>query len=184
MVLVCTFAVAGELEPRFTPTSVSNDGTRFIFQTDKDAPRQRLVSFDITDTFFTLTEVLAEDPEALILDAYVVADNHLMVRKSRNVKDELYIYQLIGDKAQLIGRVAPDWSGQFSIEKPRWRDQKWFTAMLTGFTSPGIAMMYDFRKPLEQRWMKIREHAIEGLKADEFLTEQVCRKLYSNHFFR
>lgn len=59
-------------------TFVGNEGTRFFFLTDKDAPRRRLVSVDVSQQAIAPTPVIAEDKATLdgvsLVGGVLVAD--------------------------------------------------------------------------------------------------------------
>lgn len=133
---------------------------------------------DITDPEFALSEVLPQDQEAALTSCSIFANDHVLVQYSRNVKDELYVYKLIngdttGAALELVERITPDWIGTIYGYHARTREQTFVGAMLVGFTSPGIAGHYDTTKPVGQRWSKLREHVVDGLKPEEFIAEQV-----------
>ncbi|EJD43933.1 hypothetical protein AURDEDRAFT_65764 [Auricularia subglabra TFB-10046 SS5] len=150
-------------------TYIANNGSKFFFSTDKDASKKRIVSFDLNDLAFALSEVVAQDPDALLEDVVVAGKDYMVLNYSRNVKDELYVYSLTGER---IERVAEDFVGTVTLSRPK-RHHDQFFAMLVGFTSPGICYQYDFTKPVGQRWTAIRKHQVKGLNPDEFVSEQV-----------
>ncbi|KAH7107917.1 prolyl oligopeptidase [Auriculariales sp. MPI-PUGE-AT-0066] len=157
---------------------IVNTGTRFFFLTNKDAPRHRIVSVDIADPTFTSIELLPEDKDASLEDATVFANDHIALTYSRNVQSEVYIYKLEGDdtptpRLTQLERVAGDWVGTISVYGTRLREQPRVGVVLSGFTSPGIAGMYDATRPVGQRWKTVREHVVKGLQPEEFISEQV-----------
>ena len=84
------------------------------------------------------------------------------------VIDELYIYDLNGKR---IKRIAEDFVGAISVSN--YRDQEWFFATLSGFTTPGTVAKYDFRLPEDERWSVYRNTLVKGLKPEDFSAEQV-----------
>ncbi|KAH7107918.1 prolyl oligopeptidase [Auriculariales sp. MPI-PUGE-AT-0066] len=150
-----------------------NDGTKFTFHTNKDAPRKRIVSFDLSDSSFALTDVLPEENDATLVSASLFATDHVAVRYSRNVNDELYVYKLEGGSLVLVERVASDWLGALVPGETQHKDQPYFMTLASGFTSPGIVANYDMAKPQGQRWTVIREHVVPGLVPTDFICEQV-----------
>ncbi|KAI0699823.1 prolyl oligopeptidase [Cytidiella melzeri] len=148
---------------------VANDGTLFYFLTNKDAPQYKLVSVDISAQKPEFKDVIPEDKDAHLEDVLPVANDKLITVYKRNVKDEIYIHSLDG---QRFKRVAPDFVGAVSVGGRR--TQPWFFATLTGFTNPGIVAKYDFTvDDEEKRWSTYRTTFLKGLKADEFEANQV-----------
>ncbi|KZV88821.1 hypothetical protein EXIGLDRAFT_741088 [Exidia glandulosa HHB12029] len=151
-------------------TYIANIGSKFIFKTDKNASKQRIISVDVADPTFSETTVVPEDDTALLQDCTAVGTDYMVLNYSRNVKDEVYLYTLDGKKVE---RIAEDFIGTIGLGRPNSRDQTYFTAMMMGFTSPGISAFYDFSKPEGQRWVVLRKHEVGGLNPEDFLSEQV-----------
>lgn len=77
----------------FFACSISNDGTKFYLQTNKDAPQYRVVSFDLADPTSTFHEFLPEDNNALLEVVKAIGDKFIVIYK-RNVRS-LYRIQLL-----------------------------------------------------------------------------------------
>ena len=69
-----------------------------------------------------------------------------------------------------IERVAPNHVGAIDIEAQR--DHSFFTATLSGFTSPGTVHLYDFGKETN-RWSLLRAPEMKGIKTEDYDVEQV-----------
>lgn len=150
---------------------IANNGNKFYFQTNKDAPQYKLVSVDISapPAQRTFEDVIPEDKNAHLEDVLAIADDKFAVVYKRNVKDEIYIYDMNGKQLE---RVAPDFVGAASIAGRR--SQPWFFATLTGFTNPGIVSRYDFtQQDPAKRWSTYRTTLLKGLKAEDFEAQQV-----------
>ncbi|KAG8840264.1 hypothetical protein FRB91_006361, partial [Serendipita sp. 411] len=145
---------------------LGNDGPVLYLQTNKDSPRDKVVSVDISQNPPVFKDVIPEDPEATLVSASLVG-GHLVVVYSRNVQDELYLYTKSGEKLQ---RLAEDFVGSI-VATAREKDT-WFFVTTTGFTTPGIIYRYDFNAPEDARWTTHREVKIKGIKADDFLVHQ------------
>ena len=167
--LVCSIALANKVELRGF-CSIANDGTKFYFLTNKDAPRYKLVSIDISEPAEKriFKDVIPEDKDAHLEDILPINGNKLAVVYKRNVKDEIYIYAMDGTQ---LKRVAPEFVGAATVAGRRKQD--WFFVSLTGFTNPGIIAQYDFRKTEEERWSIYRTTLLQGLKAEDFEAQQV-----------
>ncbi|KAI0922051.1 hypothetical protein AcV5_000515 [Taiwanofungus camphoratus] len=149
---------------------VANDGTRFYFLTDKDAPQYKLVSVDLADPpeQRVFHDVIPEDKDAHLDDVRAVNHNYLIAKYKRNVKDEIYIYSMEGKRLE---RIASEFVGAAHVSGKR--HQPWFFASLVGFTNPGIVARYEFSKRPEERWSIYRKTSVTGLNSDDFLAEQV-----------
>lgn len=65
--------------------SIANDGTKFYFKTNKDAPQYKLVSIDIASEKREFKEVIPEDKDAHLEDVLAISDDKLIVVYKRNV---------------------------------------------------------------------------------------------------
>ncbi|PSS31987.1 hypothetical protein PHLCEN_2v2229 [Hermanssonia centrifuga] len=149
---------------------IANDGPKFYFLTNKDAPQYKLVSVDISapSEQRVWKEVIPEDKDAHLEDVLPVNHDKLAIVYKRNVKDEIYIYSTEGER---LTRVAPDFVGAVNLNGRR--SQAWFFATLTGFTNPGIVAQYDFSKKQEEQWSIYRTTILKGLIASDFEAQQV-----------
>lgn len=70
----------------FSP-SIANDGTKFYFLTNKDAPQYKLVTIDIADPpeKQVFKDLIPEDEGAALEQALVVNNDSLVVVYKRNV---------------------------------------------------------------------------------------------------
>ena len=115
------------------------------------------------------TDLIAEDPDSILTSASVVNGSALLVIRSRDVKDELTMHDLAtGSKRS---QVASGLIGSFAQLTGR-RHHKEFFFKLVGFSNPGLVYRYEFESPEkgEQLW---RSTVVQGLKPDDFTTEQV-----------
>ena len=64
---------------------IGNDGSKFYFMTNKDAPMFKIISIDISDPNFTRTEIVPEDKEAKLESADLVNEDTLALVYKRNV---------------------------------------------------------------------------------------------------
>ena len=65
--------------------SIGNDGTRFYFLTDKDAPREKIITIDIADQKFTQKDLVPEQKDAKLEIVELVGD-HLIIVYKRDVR--------------------------------------------------------------------------------------------------
>jgi prolyl oligopeptidase len=114
-------------------------------KTNKDAPNHRVVTIDISIpdrvASQTFTPFIKEDPEAPIQQIKPINGDTWAVVYSRNVKDELWLYNKHGKQ---IKRLAEDHVGVLNISGRRDFHQLFVTA--SGFTNPGVVYLYEFSK--------------------------------------
>lgn len=72
---------------------MANDGRKFYAQTNKDADRNRIITFTLPDGSSTqdhkvaLEEFIPEDPNGAILESFQAVNNtHFLVHYSKNVR--------------------------------------------------------------------------------------------------
>lgn len=155
---------------------IANDGSRFYFMTNQNAPCYKMVAYDLGKPEQGFTDLIAEDPESILTSAFVVNQDELLVVRSRDVKDELHVHTLqTGEKK---GRIAANLIGDFAQFTGRREHSEIFFKM-TGFSNPGLVYRYDFKK--QSRTDKgsaegeklFRSTVVNGLKPEEFETEQI-----------
>ncbi|PWZ03608.1 hypothetical protein BCV70DRAFT_197810 [Testicularia cyperi] len=174
---------------KYVLSFVANDGNRFYFVTNKDAPNYRVVYCDIdpsraqeTDNVWDLTgddieihDLIPEDKDALLSSVTTIADNKLLVVYSRDVKDELYQYELKSGKR--IERLLPDLVGTIDqIAGKREHDHAFIK--FGSFVNPGQVVRLDWEadSPGDARIKKQTAYydtQVEGIKAEDFVSEQV-----------
>lgn len=169
---------------------VTSKGNRFYFMTNKDAPNYRLVSVDLdpatqaheTSNVWELTgndvelrDVIAEDKDALLSSVQVIDSNKLLVVYSRDVKDELYQYEL--ETGKRVERLLPDLVGTIDQIAARHEDDHAFVKF-GSFVNPGQVVRLDWQAGSAPDARKAKQTAyydtqVEGIKADDFVSEQV-----------
>ncbi|MDB5668734.1 MAG: family peptidase [Alphaproteobacteria bacterium] len=119
-------------------TYLGNSGTRFYWQTNKDAPRQRIVAMDVANPA-ALTEIVAEDA-ATLQGASIVGDR-LILRYLADAKSEVRTFDLAGRR---LGTIALPGIGQVSGLSGDMSDSETFYSFAS-FNSPGAIYRYDSR---------------------------------------
>ncbi|SOV01817.1 related to Prolyl endopeptidase [Ustilago sp. UG-2017a] len=171
---------------------ITNKGNRFYFMTNKDAPNYRLVSVDIdpnkalaTKNVWELTgedavvkDVIAEDKNALLGSVQVIDHNKLLVVYSRDVKDELYQYQL--ETGKRVERLLPDLVGTIDQIAARHSDDHAFVKF-GSFVNPGQVVRLNWETnsapdAKKQEQTAYYDTQVEGIKANDFVSEQVFIK--------
>lgn len=171
---------------------VTNKGNRFYFMTNKDSPNYRLVWVDIdpnqaqqTDNVWDLTgndvelhDVIPEDKDALLSSVQVIDHNKLLVVYSRDVKSELYQYEL--ESGKRIERLLPDLVGTIEQIAARHEDERAFIKF-SSFVNPGQVVRLDWESNSAPDAKKVNQVAyydtqVQGIKAEDFVSEQVFIK--------
>ncbi|KZO94890.1 prolyl oligopeptidase [Calocera viscosa TUFC12733] len=165
---------------------LANDDTFFYFYTNLNAPRYRVITVDISASSPEWNEWLAEDAQGGKLeDATALPGGLWGVQFSRDVRDEVYLYDAAGTPVQ---RLAEEFIG--TIESSGRRDSDEFWLFMVGFTTPGAAgrWVLPAASPSAHangtatgtnghasygKWEPWRSTAVKGLSADEFDAEQV-----------
>ncbi|EPQ29036.1 uncharacterized protein PFL1_03326 [Pseudozyma flocculosa PF-1] len=167
---------------------VGNVGDRFYFLTNKDAPNYRLVYCDIDfgrsragpvwsleGDDVELRDHIAEDAGALLSSVSLVAQNKLLVVYSRDVKDELYQYDLVTGKR--IERLLPDLVGTISQISGRKDDDHAFVQFVS-FVNPGQIVRLDWTgktagsdKVTSQKLYSSTR--VAGIRSEDFVSEQI-----------
>lgn len=115
-------------------------------KTNKDAPNHRVMTIDISDEervkSLKFTPFIDEDPQAPIQQIKPVNQDTWAVVYSRDVKDELYLFNRDG---KCVKRLAEDHVGVLNISGRRDFHRLFVTA--SGFTNPGVVYSYDFSRP-------------------------------------
>ncbi|PKI85371.1 hypothetical protein MVES_000439 [Malassezia vespertilionis] len=128
---------------------ITNNANRFYFLTNKDAPNYRIVYADIDPDAAQAVEhvtdlgggvdkfvdLVPEDKDAILTSAKVVAQNKLLVTLSRDVKDELWLFDL--DSGKRIMQLLPDLVGTISQVTGRREDSESFVSTMS-FANPGM----------------------------------------------
>lgn len=150
--------------------SLANDGTRFYARINKDAPKRRVVRFDLTeDGHSGFVNVIPEDPEALLESSPVVNQDFIVALYSRNVQSEMWLYTLAGERLKRLEPI-PGFIGCAELVSKRHMSS--FGVALTNFVTPAVHYSYDFGRPEGQEWVLVRKQEVPGLNADEFIVEQ------------
>lgn len=150
---------------------MANDGSRFWFQTNKDAPNERVVVVDVDADELAFETVVAEDPDAVLESAKVVGGDFLLLSYSRDVKNELYLHRL-ADGGR-IRRFLPDFIGTIGSISGRRKYGRFFVSV-GSYLDAGSVYEFDLvtTAPDAGDLALVRETKMD-LSAGEFVSEQV-----------
>ncbi|KAK6115705.1 hypothetical protein DH2020_007974 [Rehmannia glutinosa] len=146
---------------------VANDDTIFTFVTNKDAPRNKLVRVDVKQPT-SWTEVLQEDKKDVLVSAFAVNGNQIVLNYLSDVKNVLQLRDL--ETGAFLHYLPLD-IGTVSQISSRRKDSIIFIGF-TSFLIPGI--IYTCNLEAEVPDMKIfREIVVPGFDRTAFEVSQV-----------
>ncbi|WFD15709.1 prolyl oligopeptidase [Malassezia arunalokei] len=170
---------------------IANDNTRFYMLSNKDAPNYRIVSFELDPTkarvvdhvsqltggISSFTDIVPEDPQAILTTAAVLDHNKLLAVYSRDVKDELWVFDLTtGDR---ITRLLPELVGTIAQLTGR-RDHRESFVSSVSFANPGRVDRVSWegleRTDRAAPPASVTEYAtthVAGIDANDYISTQV-----------
>lgn len=158
---------------------IANDGTKFYIMTDSNnSPNNKIVTYDLAKPEEGFKDLIPHNPDSPLTSVHVAAHNKLVLLYSVDVKDELYLHDL--ESGNRVRRLAEGLIGSIDqIAGERKHDEFWFS--MSSFTSPGTVYRYDFKSDdamgkVEGKEQVYREAKVDGIKADDFVSEQVFFK--------
>ncbi|GAB2289272.1 hypothetical protein Dimus_023577 [Dionaea muscipula] len=147
--------------------AIANDDTVFTFQTNKDAPRYKLVRVDLREPS-VWTEVIPESDKDVLESACAVNNNQLLVNYLADVKCVVQIRDL--ETGSFLHQLPIDIGSVDDISARR-EDSVVFLKF-TSFLSPGIIYQFDLKSGVPD--MKIfREIVVPKFDRADFKVDQV-----------
>ncbi|KAG0314380.1 hypothetical protein BGZ99_008170, partial [Dissophora globulifera] len=148
---------------------LTNDGTVFYFRTNRDAPRNKVVKYDLAKPEEGFIDLVPQAQDVLV-GGDVVDGNKLLLNYLHDVKDVVAVYDLT--------------TGQFLHEVPLPvgtvgnivgnRESRDFFIFFTSFLTPGTIYRYDFGvEDQDQRLSIFREIKVKDFDNTLFETKQV-----------
>ena len=117
-------------------SAVGNDGDTFFFQTDLDAPNQRIVAVSLSDPS-TLTDIIAQSEFPISGASHV--GGHLIVRTFENVATVVRVYTPAGEAVREVELLGLGVAGGFNGQP----DNPETFYSFTSFNRPGTIYRYD-----------------------------------------
>ncbi|CAN4094051.1 unnamed protein product [Withania somnifera] len=146
---------------------VAHNGTIFTFQTNKDAPKYKLVSVDLQNPDFWF-DIIQEDEKDVLQSAVAVNENQLLVSYLRDVKNVLQLRDL--ETGALLHHLPID-IGRVSGISARRKDDSVFIGFMN-FLIPGL--IYECNLKGKAPELKVfREIVVPGFDRTEFQVNQV-----------
>ncbi|KAG0208805.1 hypothetical protein BGX28_000348 [Mortierella sp. GBA30] len=148
---------------------LTNDGTVFYFRTNRDAPRNRVVKYDLAKPEEGFIDLVPQAQDVLV-DGDVVDGNKLLLNYLRDVKDVVAVHDLT--TGQFLHEVPlPVGTVGNIVGNRKSRD---FFIVFTSFLTPGTIYRYDFGvDDQNQRLSIFRENKVKDFDNTLFETKQV-----------
>ncbi|KAJ3290373.1 hypothetical protein HDU79_003358 [Rhizoclosmatium sp. JEL0117] len=145
---------------------IANEGTTFFFETTLNAPKKRIVKYDLTKPELGFVEVVAETENPLDFNN-VVDENKLVLVYLKDVKHVMKVYELhtgafLNDIEMPSGSIIKGMSGNR-------KDTEMFYSF-GSFVSPGITRRYEFASRKDSIF---RETSVKGFNSSIFEVKQV-----------
>ncbi|KAF9579797.1 hypothetical protein BGW38_003802 [Lunasporangiospora selenospora] len=148
---------------------LTNDGTVFYFQTNKDAPRYKVVKYDLSKPEQGFTEIVPQ-VEDVLSSAVVVNKDKLVLQYMHDVKSCLYIHDL--STGRLLNQITVP-IGTISGISGRKEDDEFFFSF-TSYLTPGTIYRYNFESLDEEKRLSIfRQADVKNFDNSLFETNQV-----------
>lgn len=147
---------------RMSPVDVI-DGKLYLL-TVKGAERYRIVAVDLAHPEDEWTEIVPEDPYAVLTDAQLSGDK-LLLTYLKDAAEHVYIHNLQGKR---LGEIQLPTYGTVSVSSSRKYPDVFYT--FTSFTFPAAKYSYDMATG---RSTLLSEPEINGVNLEDYVTEQV-----------
>ncbi|KAI9145713.1 prolyl endopeptidase-like protein [Paraphysoderma sedebokerense] len=155
---------------------ITNHGSIFYFKTNYEAPKYRIVKYDLANPSAGFVDVIPESKEVLEF-AVPVDQDKLVVCHLRDVTNTISLYSISGTLLHALPLPLPGTIDNISYR----RQSATFFYRLTSFLSPGTIYKFDIRslesKKVEEKASYhgdiFRETKIEGFNGEEFQSKQV-----------
>ncbi|KAG0293686.1 hypothetical protein BGZ96_002477 [Linnemannia gamsii] len=148
---------------------LANDDTLFYFHTNRDAPRDKVVKYDLAHPEKGFVDLIPQS-EDILTDASVVDGNKLVLCYMSDVKHIIVVNDLISGEFLYQVPLPIGTLGRIVGE----RENKEFFIAFSSFLTPGSIYRYDFGvKDHEKRLSIFRQANIKNFDNSLFETKQV-----------
>ncbi|CAG8668452.1 12789_t:CDS:10 [Funneliformis caledonium] len=145
---------------------LANDDLTFYFKTNLNAPRYKIVKYDLANPEQGFVDIVKEHQTDVLSDAAVIAGNKLVLTYMHDVKDKICIFE--HSTGQFIKEITLD-IGCILVLTGRRQDRECFFKFVS-FLNPGIIYRYDFDRDLLSVY---RKTDVPGINSDKMETKQV-----------
>ena len=147
---------------------MANDGTVFYFQTNKDAPRYKIVRYDLSKPEEGFVDIVPQ-VEDVLSSSLVVNEDKLVLEYMHDVKSVLLVHDL---KSGKFLNEIPIPIGTIGSVAGRRVDEELFLSF-TSFLNPSTIYRYNFTEDKEQRLSVFKNSKVTNFDADLFEVKQV-----------
>ncbi|KAF9897310.1 hypothetical protein BX616_005827 [Lobosporangium transversale] len=148
---------------------LANKDKIFYFKSNRDAPRSRVVKYDLTKPEEGFVEIVPQT-EDVLTEAAVVDQDKLILHYIHDVKSVLRVHNLITGKYLNDIKVPV---GTVTGISGKIKDKDLFIQFMS-FLSPGTIYRYQFEEQAEDKRLSVfRQAKVKNFDADLFETKQV-----------
>ncbi|CAG8734047.1 6066_t:CDS:10, partial [Racocetra persica] len=145
---------------------ITNDETTFYLMTNLNAPRYKVVKYDLSRPDDGFIDIIKEHPADVLSSADAIAETNLVLVYMHDVKEKVSIHSLSTGKHI---KDLPIPIGSIETVAGRREDTEFFFKF-TSYLNPGIIYRYDFSK---ETLSEYRTTEVRGFNSDLFETKQV-----------
>ncbi|KAI9357906.1 prolyl oligopeptidase [Zopfochytrium polystomum] len=147
---------------------LANNGTVFYLETTLDAPRRKIVKYDLTKPELGFVDVVAQADDVLSMST-VVNENKMVLIYLRDVKHVIKLFDL-DSGAPLAPFELPLPTGSIVKSITGRREDSESFYYFASFLSPGVIYRYDFSTMTQSLFLETK---VKGYDSTQFQTEQV-----------
>lgn len=149
---------------------ILNQGDVYYFQTNKDAPRERVVRTDISRADPAVwEEVIPEQPDLVVLEGvHPVAGDLVVLQLLKDVVNVLHVYDLNG-----VFQYELELPSVGTVGVSSKRSESEVFVHFISFLYPGSILRYDLRSGEKPTGALFRETTVKGFDASLFESKQV-----------
>lgn len=145
---------------------LTNHGTKFFFQTTKDAPRRKIVAMDVADPASAVELIVAEQPS--VLSFCGVARESLILCYLEDVKHVCYVRKIadVGGRPTKLQLPIGSVEGLFCLP-----EKSFVSLKMSSFLLPGRSFYFNIEAPEDVH--VFRDDSVAGFNPDAFETKQI-----------
>ncbi|KAF9311558.1 hypothetical protein BG003_007285 [Podila horticola] len=148
---------------------VTNDGPVFYFQTNKDAPRSKVVRYDLSKPEEGFVDIVPQAKDVL-MSVLVVNENKLVLQYMHDVKSVLYVHDL--KTGSFMNEIAIPIGTIGTVAGRREDDEMFFS--FASFLNPSTIFRYNFTsEKQEDRLSVFKKAEVKNFDGDLFETKQI-----------
>ncbi|KAI9179723.1 hypothetical protein H9P43_005053 [Blastocladiella emersonii ATCC 22665] len=145
---------------------LANDGPKFYFKSNWEAPKSRIITYDLSRPDAGFTVLVAEDKDATLSSAMVSDNDKLVLVYMRNVMDEIHVHSLAtGEHVRRL--PLPPAVSVTGLSGERKHNELFYS--FSSFLSPGTVMRFDCTTSDVDRF---KRSEVAGFDPDAFEASQ------------